>query len=95
MTTLSAGRSKTDDKDVLVQVPTEVVLDWPQQQFRMRLQLRSPKINEPISDADARELFTRPTIAGVIPVNLTSLQSTPNYRGATPDGLPVRKPRGW
>ena len=92
--TLAAGRSKTDDKEVFVQVPTEVVLDWPQQQFRMRLQLRSPKINEPISDADARELFNRPTISGVTPVNLTSLQSTPNYRGATPDGLPVRKPRG-
>jgi hypothetical protein len=92
--TLAAGRSKTDDKEAFVQVPTEVVLDWPQQQFRMRLQLRSPKINEPISDADARELFNRPTISGVTPVNLTSLQSTPNYRGATPDGLPVRKPRG-
>lgn len=82
--TLSAGRGKSGDKDVMVQVPTEVVLEWPQQQFRMRLQLRSPKVNEPISDADARELFTRPAISGVVPVNLASLQSSPRYRGATP-----------
>ncbi len=88
--TMSAGRGKAGDKEVSVQIPTEVVLEWPQQQFRMRLQLRSPKINEPISPEDARELFTRPAISGVVPVNLTSLQSSPRYRGATP-GEPTRR----
>ena len=88
--TMNAGRGKSGDKDVSVQVPTEVVLEWPQQQFRMRLQLRSPKVNETISDADARELFTRPAISGVVPVNLASLQASPRYRGATP-GEPTRR----
>ena len=94
VTTLNTGRPKTGEKEAFVQVPTEVVLEWPQQQLRMRLKLHSPKINEPISAADARELFTRPAISGVTPVNLTSLQSTPNYRGATPGELPSRKRRG-
>ena len=90
--TLSAGRGKSGDKDVMVQIPTEVVLEWPQQQFRMKLQLRSPKVNETIPPDEARDLFTRPTIAGVTPVNLTSLQSSPRYRGATPGReLPPRK----
>ena len=87
--TLSAGRGKSGDKDVMVQVPTEIVLEWPQERFRMRLQLRSPKVNEPISDADSRELFTRPAISGVVPVNLTTLRSPSQYRGATP-GEPTR-----
>ncbi len=94
--TVSAGRGKSGDKDAMVQVPTEVVLEWPTQQFKMTLKLRSPKVNEPISDADARELFTRPAISGVVPVNLASLQSSPRYRGATP-GEPTRRelpPRG-
>ena len=88
--TLSAGRGKSGDKDVMVQVPTNVVLEWPQQQFKMTLQLRSPKVNEPISDADAREYFTRPTISGVVPVNLATLRTGANYRGATP-GEPTRR----
>ena len=90
--TLNAGRGKSGDKDVMVQVPTEVVLEWPQQQFRMKLQLRSPKINEPITPEDMRELFTKPTIAGVTPVNLTTLRS--QYRGATPGRELPRLGRG-
>jgi len=90
--TLNAGRGKSGDKDVMVQVPTEVVLEWPQQQFRMKLQLRSPKINETIPPEDFRELFTKPSIAGVTPVNLTTLRS--QYRGATPGRDLPRRGRG-
>lgn len=96
--TLSAGRPKPGEGDTKVQVPNDVVLDWPQQQFRMRLQLRSPKVNEPISPDEARELFNRPSIPGAKPVNLASLQSSPKYRGATPGTsageLPRRRLRG-
>jgi hypothetical protein len=91
---LSAGR-KADGSETVVEVPTEVVLEWPTQKFRMKLELRSPELNKPIPPADSRELFTRPQIRGVTPVNLTTLQAAPSgrqFRGATPD-LPPRRTR--
>jgi hypothetical protein len=72
-------------KTLTVQVPTKVTLDWPQQQFKMAIEVRRPKVNEPISPAEATQLFTRPTISGVTPVNLAREPFRPSsYRGATP-----------
>jgi hypothetical protein len=85
--TLNAGRDRTTLKDVFVQIPTEVTLEWPQQQFKMSLKLRGAKVNEPMSEAENRELFTKPKYSNVSPVNLAN---QPIFRGSTPD---VRRKR--
>lgn len=67
-----------------VQMPTRVLLDWPQHRFQMDLKLRDAKVNEAIPDAEAQQLFTRPTIRGVNPINLAEARFSPNARGAMP-----------
>lgn len=71
-----------------VQVPTRVVLEWPQQKAKMELRLGRPRINEQMSEGEMRDLFTRPQPRdGVNPINLANAQFTPSsYRGATPNG---------
>ncbi|OWK43250.1 hypothetical protein [Fimbriiglobus ruber] len=91
--TMSAGADPTTGAPVYVQVPTEVSLEWPQQGFRMELNLRGVKINEVLSEQEMRQLFTKPAINGVTPVNLaTDPRFTPSgfERGATPNDLPPR-----
>lgn len=68
-----------------VEVPTKVTLDWPQQKFKMDLDLGTPKVNEPITDADVRNWFTRPAVRDLTPINLATAPFRPSsYRGATP-----------
>ena len=68
-----------------VQLPTKVTLDWPQQQFKMAMRLKNPRVNEPISDADQQQLFTKPNIPGVTPQNLATIRNYPGVvRGAAP-----------
>jgi hypothetical protein len=75
-----------------VQVPTRVVLEWPQQQTKMELTLGRPKVNESMTDAEAARMFNRPQPAGgVNPVNLADARFVPSSaRGATPDDRPRR-----
>jgi hypothetical protein len=62
-----------------VQVPTEVVLEWPQQKFKMRLVLDREKVNEDMRQRSA--LFVRPEIKGANAIDLATYNSTPaNYR---------------
>ncbi|CAN5569903.1 hypothetical protein BH11PLA2_BH11PLA2_36190 [soil metagenome] len=62
-----------------VQVPSEVVLEWPQQKFRMRLVLDKERVNEDFSARMA--LFQRPQIRGTNPIDLATYNFTPtSYR---------------
>lgn len=76
----------TREAQLYVQVPTRVVLEWPQQQAKMELRLGRPRVNEHLSDADMAGMFTRPQPdRGVNPINLAEARFTPSgARGATP-----------
>jgi len=83
--TQQAGLDATTKKPVFVQVPTEVHLEWPQQQFRMNLRLKNPKINVPYGPQELRDMFTKPVVDGVNPINLAQAQYVPStYRGSFP-----------
>jgi hypothetical protein len=83
--TLQSGVEAQTQKPVYVQVPTDVQLEWPQQQMRLRLRLKNPKINVPYGPVEMRELFTKPQIDGVNPINLAQAQYVPSsYRGVAP-----------
>jgi hypothetical protein len=75
-----------------VQVPTRVVLEWPQQQTKMELRLGRPRVNERLTEAEMATLFTRPQPRnGVNPINLAEARFFPsNARGAAPGDLPRR-----
>lgn len=75
-----------------VEIPTQVVLEWPPQKFKMELDLSRPEVNEKITDADMRNWFARPTVRDLTPINLANAQFRPSsYRGATPSDS---RPRG-
>ena len=65
-------------------MPTDLTLEWPEQKFKMRLKLRQPVVNEPLDPARVRELFGRPEVRGVTPVNLADATYRPLARGAAP-----------
>lgn len=75
-----------------VQVPTRVVLEWPQQKFKMDLTLDRVRANEAMTGQETAYFFERPTISGVTPVNLATAQFRPSStRGSTPgDGYRAR-----
>jgi hypothetical protein len=84
--TLQAGLDPQTGKPVFVQVPTDVQMEWPQQQFRINLRLKNAKVNTPYSPAELREMFTKPVVDGVKPINLAQAQYTPSsFRGQAPD----------
>jgi len=92
VTTVPVGRDPQTGKTAYAQVPSRVVLTWPQQDFSMDLQLRKPTVNERLSDAEMRSLFTKPTIDGTNPVNLADARFTPSsFRGTAPGDLPPRR----
>lgn len=64
-----------------VQVPTEVVLEWPQTKFQMRLVLGGERVNETQNVA----LFTRPQIQGTNPIDLANYRFEPTSRGQMPE----------
>ncbi len=73
--------------DGYVQVPTEVILDWPQQQFRMTMKLGKERVNEDFGDR-AAALFNKPTIRGTTPIDLAKYEFVvpSSYRGQAPAG---------
>lgn len=61
---------------VVLQVPTELVLEWPQEQTKMDLVLGQIKVNEPMDETLYHNLFSKPAkIGGATPVNLTDILS--------------------
>lgn len=86
-----AGTDPTTGRPVYVQVPSRVLLKWPQQKFEMDLTLGRATVNEVIPESEAQQLFTRPTGRGVNPINLAEARFAPTGRGATPaDDRPAR-----
>ena len=75
-----------------VQVPTHVVLDWPQQKFVMDLRLSDEAINEDLSGRSAA-LFGRPQIRGTNPIDLARHQfvQPSSYRGQAPGEVRSRR----
>jgi hypothetical protein len=79
----------------VVQIPTELVLEWPQQNVKMELRLGRIKVNEPMTAELYDNLFRRPnSINSAQPVNLADY-NTPRRggmtRGGSSDGATVRK----
>lgn len=79
------------------QVPTEVILDWPQQQFRMTMKLGRERVNEEFGER-AASLFNKPNIRGTSPIDLAKYQFVvpSSYRGQAPSGRrSYRLPSLW
>lgn len=81
---VQAGVDPSTRQPQYVQVPTEVVLEWPQQKFRMKLMLDGERVNEDLRDRHAT-LFTRPTIRGAHPIDLATYTFEPTTRSQMPD----------
>lgn len=80
-----------------VQAPTEVILEWPKQSFRMTMKLGRERINEDFGDR-AAGLFNKPSIRGSNPIDLAKYQFVvpSSYRGQSPSGQKsYRLPRFW
>lgn len=84
VTTVVAGLDPQTQQKVYAAVPTRVVLSWPQQQFKMEMKMRPPKVNERLTDVEMAKLFTKPQISGVEAINLAEAKGLPSARGATP-----------
>jgi hypothetical protein len=82
--TVVAGLDPQTREKVYANVPTRVALSWPQQQFRMEMKMRTPKVNERLTDAEMNKLFTKPRMGDVEPINLAEARNLPSARGATP-----------
>lgn len=81
------GTDPKTQTQVYLQVPTELVLEWPQEQTKMDLVLGRITVNERMSPAEADALFTKPAkIGGATPENL--LDAYGGGRGGR--GLPRR-----
>ena len=65
------------------EVPTKMVLEWPEQKFKMTLNLRTPAVNEPLDAAAIQREFGRPA-TGARPQNLADDTALPAARGAAP-----------
>ena len=77
--------ARTDDnRRANLQVPTHVILSWPQQKFEMDMRLGGDKVNEDFGDASAK-IFQRPKISGSNPIDLATYTFRPtSYRGQAP-----------
>ena len=53
-----------------VQYPTKVLLRWEEQKFEMEFELLNAKINQPLTQEEAKRYYTRPNIPGATPVDL-------------------------
>jgi hypothetical protein len=83
--TIPLGPDPAGGEKKFIQVPTRVVLEWPQQKFVMDLELRGEAVNEDLSDR-AAVLFARPQIRGTNPIDLAKYQfpQPSGYRGQAP-----------
>ena len=84
VTTVAVGLDPQTRQQVYASVPTRVALNWPQQQFRMEMKMRPPKVNERLTEAEMTKLFTKPRMGDVEPMNLAEAKNLPSARGATP-----------
>jgi hypothetical protein len=95
--TIGTGPNGPRDFSSFIQVPTEAVLEWPQQRFEMRLSLGKERINESLDDRAAM-LFQKPNIRGTNPIDLATYQFVAptgyNARGQAP-GRETRKVYVW
>ncbi len=82
--TVVVGLDPQTQQKVYASVPTRVALNWPQQQFRMEMRMRTPKVNERLTDAEMTKLFTKPRMGDVEPINLAEAKNLPSARGAMP-----------
>ncbi len=65
------------------EVPTKMVLEWPEQKFKMTLRMQTPVVNEPLDPARVQEWFGRPA-TDTRPQNLADVTFQPTARGAAP-----------
>lgn len=84
VTTVVVGLDPQTKQKVYTNVPTRVVLSWPEQKFRMEMRMQPPKVNEQLTDAEMNKLFTKPRMGDVEPINLAEARNLPSARGATP-----------
>ncbi len=79
-----------------IQIPTEVSLEWPQQQFRMTMKLSKERVNEDLTDR-MTALFNRPQIRGTNPIDLAKYQVVvpSSYRGQMPEKRKSNSSRAW
>jgi hypothetical protein len=91
--TMSAGVDPATGQPTMLQIPSRVVLEWPQQKFKMDLSLAKPRVNETFTPQQFEYFFRRPQIAGANEVNLANANFRPSsIRGATP-GDSTYRPR--
>jgi hypothetical protein len=91
--TKEVGSEPGSNQGVYVQIPTNVILEWPTQKMKMELSLGRVKINEVMTRQDESALFEKPAkLDNSSPINLAELRfnagpsNTP--RGAYPGDLP-------
>ncbi|MCU0702793.1 MAG: hypothetical protein MUF18_02260 [Fimbriiglobus sp.] len=64
----------TQKRPVVLQVPTELLLEWPQEQTKMDLVLGRISVNERMTAENLNDLFSKPArIGNATPVNLTDV----------------------
>jgi hypothetical protein len=65
------GRDPKTKKSIVVQVPTELALDWPKEKVQMVLHLGKISVNEKMSEDQFQTMFNKPrSIGNATPVNL-------------------------
>jgi hypothetical protein len=65
------GTDPTNRTPVILQVPTELVLEWPQEQTKMDLVLGRITVNEKLTADEYDRIFAKPAqISGVSPVSI-------------------------
>ena len=71
------GTDPQSRKAIYLQVPTELVLEWPQEQTKMDLVLGRITVNERMTADDLDALFSKPArIGGVSPVSIRDVLSS-------------------
>jgi len=76
----TVGSDQRTGGPIVVQVPTEVSLEWPRENVRMELSLGGITVNERMTSRQHEELFERPkTLGNASPINLAEY-ATPARR---------------
>lgn len=71
------GRDPTTKENIIVQVPTEVTLEWPKEKVQMVLHLGKISVNEKMTDDQFQTMFNKPrSIGNATPVNLADYNTT-------------------
>jgi hypothetical protein len=77
---------------VVLQVPTELVLEWPQEQAKMDLVLGRITVNERMTTDEYNAMFAKPSrIGGASPENLTEVFGGGRGRALSRDGALPRR----